>query len=326
MRRREFIAGLGGAAVWPLVARGQQPVMPLIGFLGARSADDSMHLLAAFRRGLSETDYVEGQNVAIEYRWAEGRYDRLPALASDLVGRQVTAIIAVGGFVAARAAKAATVTIPIVFLTGGDPVQLGLVTNLSQPDGNLTGLTILGSTLVPKQLELLHEMAPTAAVVAFLVNPDDPLAEFETKPLQAAARTTGQQILVLNARTDGDLDEAFTTLVRRQAGGLVVEPDPFFNSRSDQIIALAARHAVPAVYGLREFAAAGGLMSYGNSLSDAYRQLGIYTGRILKGARPTDLPVQQSVKVELVINIKTAKALGLTIPLGLVGRADEVIE
>src|SRR6516165_2697286 len=327
MNRRQFITLLGGAAAaWPLVAQAQQPAMPMIGFLGSRSPDDSAALVAAFRVGLGETGLIEGSNVTIEFRWAEGHYDRLPMLAADLAARQVAVIAAPGGIAAGLAAKAATSTIPIIFLTGADPVQFGLVKSLSRPDSNLTGVAILTNTLAPKQLELLHELVPTATLVAFLVNPKNPIAESDTRDLKSAASATRQQILVLNASTDGEVESAFTALIQQRAGALLVQSDPFFNSRPDHIVALAARHAIPAIYQWRDFPIAGGLMSYGTVLADAYRQVGIYAGKILKGAKASDLPVQQSVKVQLVINLKTAKTLGLTFPLTLLGRADEVIE
>jgi ABC-type uncharacterized transport system substrate-binding protein len=325
LRRREFITFLGGAAAWPLAARGQQP-LPVIGFLGSRSPEDSASLVTAFRAGLGESGFVENRNVMIEFRWAEGHYDRLPMLAADLVTRQVAVLAAPGGIAAGLAAKAATAKIPILFLTGADPVQFGLVTSLNRPEGNLTGVAILTNTLAPKQLEMLHELVPAATLIAFLVNPKNPITEADTRDLQSAAATTRQQILVLNASNDRDLDTAFMALVQERAGALLVQSDPFFNSRPDKIVTLAARHAIPTMYQWRDFPAAGGLMSYGTVLADAYRQVGIYAGKILKGSKPGDLPVQQSVKVQLVINLKTAKALGLTFPLALQARADEVIE
>jgi putative tryptophan/tyrosine transport system substrate-binding protein len=264
--------------------------------------------------------------VTIEFRWAEGHYDRLTMLAADLAARRVAVIAAPGGIAAGLAAKAATATIPVIFLTGADPVQFGLVKSLSRPDSNLTGVAILTNTLAPKQLELLHEVVPSATLVGFLVNPKNPIAESDTRDLQSAASATRQQILVLNASTDGEVESAFAALVQQRAGALLVQSDPFFNSRPDHIVALAARHAMPAIYQWRDFPVAGGLMSYGTVLADAYRLVGIYAGKILKGAKASDLPVQQSVKVQLVINLKTAKALGLTFPLTLLGRADEVIE
>jgi putative tryptophan/tyrosine transport system substrate-binding protein len=326
IRRRELIAAFGGAAAWPLRARAQQPAMPVIGFLGSRSPEDSATLVAGFHEGLAETGFVENRNVTIEFRWAEGHYDRLPVLSADLVSRQVAVIAAPGGIVAGLAAKAATAKIPIIFLTGADPVQFGLVSSFSRPEGNITGVAILTNTLAPKQLELLHEVVPTSTLVAFLVNPKNPITESDTRDVRSAANTTRQQILVLDASNDSDLDDAFTALVQQHAEALLVQSDPFFNSRPDKIVALAARHAIPAIYQWRDFPAAGGLMSYGTILADAYRQVGIYAGKILKGAKPTDLPVQQSVKVQLIINLKTAKALGITVPLPLSGRADELIE
>jgi len=326
MRRREFITFLGGTTVaWPFVARAQQPAVPVVGFLGTRASGDDPQLLNAFRRGLKETGYVEGQNVAIEYRFAENQYDRLAALAADLVRRQV-ALIAANG-VAAQAAKAATATIPIVFTAGFDPVEVGLVASLNRPGGNITGVSILDVELGPKRLELLHELVPTATIIAALVNPSDPArAETTLKQLQAAAHTLGLQLHALHASTDSDFDTVFADLVWLQAGGLVIGGEPFFNSRSEQLGALAIRHAAPTIYQFRAFAAAGGLASYGTSLTDSYRQAGLYAGRILNGERPADLPVAQSTKVELIINLQTAKMLGLTVPLSLLGRADEVIE
>jgi putative ABC transport system substrate-binding protein len=323
--RRKLLATLGGAAAWPTAARVQQTAMPVIGFLSPRSPDDSRNSVAAFLGGLVETGYVEGRNVMIEFRWAEGRYDRLSRLAADLTTRQV-AVIAAPAMAPALAAKAATATIPVVFLTGADPVQFGLVKSLNRPGGNLTGLAILTNTLVPKQLEMLHELVSSSTLVAFLVNPKNPLAETDTTDLRVAASSTRQQILVLNASTESDIEDAFSALTQQGAGALVVQTDPLFNGLHHQIAGLAARHRVPAVSSLREFVEAGGLMSYGTALADAYHQLGLYTGKILKGAKPSDLPVQQSVKVELLINLKAAKALGLTVPVPLLGRADEVIE
>jgi putative ABC transport system substrate-binding protein len=275
---------------------------------------------------LSETGFVEGRNVILEFRWAEDQYDRLPMLAADLVAHRVAVIAAAGGNPAGLAAKAATTKIPIIFLTGADPVQFGLVKSLSRPDGNLTGVAVLTNTLAPKQLELLREVAPKATVAAFLVNPKNPLAESDTRDVQSAAGTTGQQILILSASNDSDLDNAFAALVQQKAGALLVQSDPFFNSRPDKIVALAARDAIPAIYQWRDFPAAGGLMSYGTDLAEAHRLVGVYTGKILKGAKPTDLPVQQLVKVQFIINLRTAKALGLNVPNTLIGRADEVIE
>jgi putative ABC transport system substrate-binding protein len=326
VKRREFITLLGGTAVgWPLAARAQQPAVPVIGFLNGASPEGYAPYVAAFHQGLKEAGYVEGQNVAIEYRWAQGQYDRLPALAADLVRRQV-AVIAVGTNPAAPAAKAATATIPIVFTTGLDPVQEGLVASLNRPGGNLTGVTALAVEVGPKGLELLHELVPAATVIALLVNPTNPSAEALSSDLRTAARTLGLQLHILRASTERDFDRVFATLLQLRAGGLVIGTDGFFNTQSEQLATLTVRHAVPAIFPFREFTAAGGLMSYGVSIRDLYRLVGVYTGRILRGEKPADLPVHRATKVELVINLKTAKALGLTFPITLLGRADEVIE
>jgi putative ABC transport system substrate-binding protein len=327
MKRREFILALGGAAAWPLVAHAQQPAMPVVGVLSAEWPDLFADRLRAFHDGLRKTGYVEGRNVTIEYRWAEGQNARLPTLAAELVRRQVSVIVTAGSTPAALAASAATTTIPIVFYLGADPVDIGLVTSLSRPGGNLTGVVTLNVEVAAKRLELLHELVPTATIVALLLNPTSPtLAETMTRDLQAAARTLGLQLHVLHASSEREFDTVFATLVQLQAGALVIGADALFNSRSEQLAALALRHAVPTIYQYRAFAAAGGLISYGGNISDLYRQVGVYTGRILAGAKPADLPVQQSTKVELIVNLKTARALGLTVPLTLLARADEVIE
>jgi len=326
VKRRAFITLLGGAAVaWPLAARAQQAAMPVVGFLNGSSPNGYGRFLSAFLQGLREAGYVEGRNVAIEYRWAEGQYDRLPALAADLVRRRVD-VIAATSTPANRVAKEATTTIPIVFTTSSDPVELGLVASLSRPGSNVTGAVTLNVEVGSKRLELLHEIVPPAAMIVELVNPNNPNLETQLRNLQAAGHTVGRRILVLSARTQNEIDAAFARLVEQQAGGLLVNTDAFFFSQRDQLIALAKRYAIPAVFDRREFAETGGLMSYGGSVTDVYRLAGIYTGRILKGEKPADLPVQQSTRVELVINVKTAKALGLTLPLSLLGRADEVIE
>jgi putative ABC transport system substrate-binding protein len=300
--------------------------MPVVGFLNSESPDLFAYLARAFRQGLSQSGYVEGENVTIEYRWASGRYDRLPALVADLIGRHV-AVIAANSPAPVMAAKAATTTIPIVFATGYDPVAAGLVASLARPGGNITGVTSLNAQVGPKRLELVHELVPTATVVGLLVNPTNPNeAEPTTKNLQAAARSLGLEMHVLHASAEGDFDAAFATIIQLQAGALAIGTDPLFTSRLEQLAALTVRHAVPTVYQFREFTAAGGLMSYGGSLTDTFRAAGVYTGRILKGDKPADLPVQQTTKVELFLNLKTAKALGLTVPIPLLGRADEVIE
>jgi putative tryptophan/tyrosine transport system substrate-binding protein len=325
MRRREFITLLGGAAcAWPLAAHGQQPAMPVIGFLNSASPDGYAPMVAAFRQGLKETGYIEGQNVAIEYRWAGGQYDRVPALAAELVRRQVAVIVANSPGV--QVVKAAITTIPIVFTTASDPVQIGLVASLSRPGGNVTGVTQLYVEVMPKRLELAHELVPTATVIAALVNPTHPNAETIARDLQAAARILGVQLHVLHASTERDLDTVFATLAQLRAGALVIGTDAIFNGWAEQLAALTVHHAVPTIFQRRAFATAGGLMSYGGSTEESYRQAGVYTGRILKGEKPDDLTVVQSTKVELIINLKTARTLGLTIPLPLLGRADEVIE
>jgi putative tryptophan/tyrosine transport system substrate-binding protein len=326
LKRREFITLLGGAAAWPLTARAQQPATPVVGYLSGRSRDADTPFTTAFRKGLNDTGYVDGRNVAIEYRWADGQYDRLPALAADLVRRQVAAIAAAGGSSPALAAKAMTSTIPIVFQTGDDPVEAGLVASLNRPGGNITGVTSLNAEVVPKRLELLHELVPTATIIALLVNSTNPNAETQSRGVQAAARTLGVQLHVMHASTERDLDMVFANLAPLRAGGLVISSDPFFAGRSEQLAALSVRDAVPTIFQYQEFAAAGGLMSYGGRLTDTYHQVGVYTGRVLKGERPADLPVQQSTNVELIINVKTARALGITVPLALLTRADEVIE
>ena len=325
MRRREFIKVIAGSAVaWPLAAYAQS-ALPVIGFLSGVSPGPFAQRLAAFRRGLNETGFVDGQNVTIEYRWAEGQYDRLPALAVDLVNRKAVVIVAYTD-AAALAAKAASTTIPIVFLNGDDPVRLGLVQSLARPSKNITGVSWFGVDLVPKQLSLLHELVPNAAVIALLVDLNVPDAGSQVPAVQEVARTLGLQLVVLNARTANDIDMAFASLVRERAGALVVGAGAFLLSRRNQIIALAARHAIPTIYGFREYSADGGLMSYGNDIAGAFRRAGVYTARILKGDKPADLPVERTTKFELVINLKTAKALGLQVPLQVQQRADEMIE
>jgi putative tryptophan/tyrosine transport system substrate-binding protein len=327
MRRREFITLLGStAAAWPLAARSQQPEMPVIGLIGTASPAEVFHLVAAFRQGLKAVGFVEGQNVLVEYRWAENQYDRLPALAADLVHRQVQVIVATSTAASWMAAKAATVTIPIVFQGGGDPVKLGLVASLSRPGGNATGVINMSAELTTKRLEILRELVPAATQIAVLTNPDNPTAEQQLQDVVVAARTTHQEIYVVNASNERSIDEAFATVVQRHAGALFVIADSVFTNRHQQLVALAARQAVPAIYAFREFPAADGLISYGANLADEWRKTGIYAGRILKGDKPPDLPVIEPTKFELVINLKTAKALGLSVPPSLLLLADEVIE
>jgi putative ABC transport system substrate-binding protein len=326
MKRREFITLLGGAAAWPLTAAAQPPAMPVIGFLNTGSHQQYALLLRAFQDGLKEAGFVEGQNVAIEYRWAGNQRDRLRAMADDLVRREVSIIAATGGSPAALAAKAATATIPIVFAIGVDPVRVGLVSSLNRPGGNITGATMLAVDLGSKRLQLIREVVPAATNIAVLVNPTSPGAAILLRDLQTASEALGQKAHVIHAATESDFEPAFEALVKLRAGALVIGADPLFNNRSEQLAALSIRNAVPTIYQFREFTAAGGLMSYGGSIKDTYLQAGVYTGRVLKGDKPADLPVQQVTKVELIINLKTAKALGLTIPLPLLGRADEVIE
>jgi putative ABC transport system substrate-binding protein len=326
MKRREFIAGLGSAAAWPLVARAQQAAMPVIGFLSAQSLeDDYKNRIVPFLQGLKETGYVEGQNVAVEYRWAENQYDRLPALADDLVRRRV-AVIATGSTPAALAAKAATMNIPVVFTTGGDPVALGLVASLNRPGANVTGIANLAGELAPKQLQLLRELIPTSVVFGILADPAFPPTPSIITDLQTAARTLGLRLIVANARTDSDLEMALTNFSQQHVGAVLVTNSTFYGARTEQLAALAAGHALPAIYPYRENALAGGLISYGSSVHYYYHQAGNYTGRILKGEKPADLPVEQVTKLELVINLKAAKALGLTIPETLLATADEVIQ
>jgi ABC-type uncharacterized transport system substrate-binding protein len=327
MRRREFVALLGGAAAaWPLTARAQQPAMPVIGLInGATRSEPALRNMDAFRQGLRETGYIEDRNITIEYRWAEDHEDRLPGLAADLVRRNVT-MIAAAGTPAALAAKAATAVIPIVFETAGDPVTLGLVASLNQPGRNVTGVTQLSSELVPKRLGLLHDLIPAAKIIGLLVNQKDPRAETQSSDMQEGARALGLQIHILSASNEAEIDTAFASLVQLRAGALIVGTGNFFTTRREQLAALAARHKVPVIYQYRLFVAAGGLMSYGASITDAYRLAGIYSGRVLKGEKPADLPVARPTKFELVINLKTANALGLKIPPGVLAIADEVIE
>ncbi len=325
MKRRQFITLLGGATIpWSLAARAQQLPMPVIGFLNGQSPGTYAPFVAAFRQGLSQAGYVEGQNVSIEYRWAEGHYDRLPALASDLVQRRVTVIVAAGN--AHGAAKAATTTIPIVFSAGGDPVKLGLVTSLNRPDGNLTGVSVLTSTLEAKRLELLHELLPKAALIGVLLDPAFSAADAQLREIQTAAQALGQQLRIVHASNEGDLEGAFATLADGPVGALAVVGNPFFLNARTSLLALAARYALPTIYESREFTKAGGLMSYGTDIPDVYRQVGIYTGRILKGDKPADLPIVQPTKFDMAVNLKTAKVLRVDVPTSILLRADEVIE
>jgi len=326
MRRREFIALVGGAAAWPLVVRAQQPAMPVIGFVGTGAAAPYENYVVSLTNGLKNTGHIVGQNVSIEYRWAEGHYKQLSEMAAELVGRKVAVIVAAGGNAPAQAAKSATNTTPIVFISGGDPVKGGLVAHLNRPEGNVTGVTMTFSAVVAKRLELLHKLVPNAATIGVLVNPNYPEADFQRREVQESASALGQQIHFMNAGTIIDIDAAFATLTQRGVSALFVANDPFFNSRRDQLVALAARHAIPAIYDTREFAAAGGLMTYGSSIAEAFYQAGMYTGKILNGAQLGDLPVMQATKFELVINVTTAKTLGLNVPPTLLALADEVIE
>jgi putative tryptophan/tyrosine transport system substrate-binding protein len=324
MRRRDFIALVGGAAAWPLAARAQQAAMPVVGFVRSESLADATNLVTAFRQGLKEAGFVEGQNVTVEYRSGEGQRERLQSVVAELIRRPVTAIA--GNSVAMLAAKAATTTIPVVFASGGDPVQQGLVASLNRPGGNVTGVVFLSGTLGTKRLELLRQIAPKATAIGMLANPNTTETETERTDVQAAAQAIGMQLIVADVSSDRDIEPALAALVQRGIGALLVGAGGFMTSHRERIVALATRHALPAMYGLREFVAAGGLMSYGTSITDAFRQVGVYTGRILKGEKPADLPVMQSTKFELVLNLKTAKTLGLAIPPSLLALADEVIE
>jgi putative ABC transport system substrate-binding protein len=326
MKRRDVLTLLGGAIALPFAAHAQQPAKPVIGFLSGRSSGESRVVVDAFRKGLGEAGFVEGQNVAIDFQWADGQYDQLPSQAAEFVRRQVAVIVAVGAVQAIRAAETATSTIPIVFNTGDDPVRLGLVASLSRPGGNATGASPVSQALEAKRLDMVHALAPKGTVIAMLVNPNNPAAELQSKEVQAAARTLGRELHVLSAGTASEIDGAFAKLAQSGAGALMVSGDPFFNSRREQIVALATFQKIPAIFHAREFAAAGGLMSYGPSIEDGYHQVGIYTGQILKGEKPADLPVIQPTKFNLVINLKTAKTLNIDVPLTLLALADEVIE
>lgn len=327
MKRREFITLIGGAAAgWPLVARAQQRTKPIIGFLSGRSPEDSEYLLAAFRRGLAEDGLVEGQNVAIAYRWARGEYSRLPELAADLVKLPVDVLLGVGGDASARAAKTATSTIPVVFGMGGDPVATGMVASLNRPGGNVTGVSVLTSQIEAKRLGLLHELVPKSVVVGVLINPNAPSAANQLRELGEAAGTMSQGVIISKASNDAELEAAFALLIQHGVGGLLVAADPYFDTQRARIIAFASQNRLPAIYQFREYATAGGLLSYGVDLTEAYRQFGVYAAKILKGAKPADLPVQQVVKFELVINLKAAKAIGFEFPAAFSARADEVIE
>ena len=325
MQRREFISLLGGAVAIPLAARAQQSAMPVVGFLGTGSASSDDFRVTAFRQGLKDSGYAEGRNVAIEIRWADGQYNRLPQLAADLVGRSVAVIFA-GPIAATLAAKAATSKIPIVFANGNDPVKFGIVASINRPNGNITGVSLLFNMLAAKHLELLHEMVPQAVLIGMLVNPSNPSAEVDSREIETAAKTLGRKLIMVSASTPEDIDAAFAKLAEQRIGALFIHADAYFASRYQQLAALARRYAIPTIFYIRDFVAAGGLMSYGPNIADAYRRAGVYSGRILSGEKPGELPVEQSVKVELIINLKTAKSLGLTVPMSLLARADEIIE
>jgi len=326
MRRRHFIGFAGGVAAWPLVARAQRPSVPVVGFLGATSPEGYATFVGGFQRGLKEAGFVDGDNVTIVYRWAEGQYDRLPGFAADLVSRHVSVIVATGGLPSSLAAKQATETIPIVFTLGGDPVKYGLVSSLNRPNGNVTGVTLFAYLLDAKRIELMHELVPGASLVALLVNPNNPQAEAQHEDVEAAVQKLGQQLVILKAGKDTEIDSAIAGLAERKVGALLVSADPLFLSRREKLVALVARYAIPSIYEWRQFADAGGLMSYGIDLVDAYRQAGVYVGKILNGAKPGDLPVLQPTKFEFVINLKTARTLGLTVPNTMLVAADHVIE